>query len=94
MKTTLPLLILFSLIALPSFGELTKADLNEIRLIVQEEIKKEPTPIKTKIDGIDTRLRNSARIVLRHTYAINFTIRVFIQNSTCGCKTDSQVDTP
>ena len=54
MKTILTFLILFSLIALPALGELTDADLNEIRLIVQEEIKKETTPINTKIDGIDT----------------------------------------
>ena len=58
MKTILTLLILFSLIALPALGELTNADLNQIRLIVQEEIRKETTPINTKIDGIDTRLRN------------------------------------
>ena len=58
MKTILVLLILFCAISLPVFGELTNADLNQIRLIVQEEIKKETTPIITKIDGIDTRLRN------------------------------------
>ena len=57
MKTILVFLILFSVIALPALGELTEADLNEIRLIVQEEIKKETTPINTKIDAIDTRLR-------------------------------------
>ena len=58
MKTILVLSILFSLIALPVLGELTDADLDKIRLIVQEEIKKETTPINTKIDGLDTRLRN------------------------------------
>ena len=57
MKTILVLSILFSVIALPVLGELTEADLNEIRLIVQEEIKKETTPINTKIDAIDKRLR-------------------------------------
>ncbi len=47
----------FSLIALSALGELTEADLNEIRLIVREEIKKETATINTKIDGLDTRLR-------------------------------------
>ena len=58
MKTILALSILFSVIALPALGELTASDLNQIRLIVQEEIKKETTTINTKIDGLDTRLRN------------------------------------
>ena len=58
MKTILALSMLFSMVTLPALGELTDADLNQIRLIVQEEIKKETTPINTKIDGIDTRLRS------------------------------------
>ena len=68
MKTILALSILFSVIALPALGELTEADLNEIRLIVREGIKKETTTINTKIDketatintkidGLETRLR-------------------------------------
>ena len=68
MKTILLLLILFSAIAMPALGELTDADLNQIRLIVREEIKKETDTINTKIDketdtintkidGLDTRLR-------------------------------------
>ena len=51
MKTTIALLILFSAIGLPALGELTDADLNKIRLIVQEEIKKETDPINAKIDA-------------------------------------------
>ena len=65
MKTILVLLILFSVIALPALGELTDADLNQIRLIVndaekriKEEVKAEITITHTKIDGLDTRLRN------------------------------------
>ncbi len=57
-KLLVSLSILFSVIALPVLGELTEADLNQIRLIVQEEIQKETTTINTKIDGLDTRLRN------------------------------------
>ena len=68
MKTILLFLILFSAIALPALGELTDADLNQIRLIVREEIKKETATINTKIDketdtintkidGLETRLR-------------------------------------
>ena len=58
MKTIIVLSILLCAIAMPAIGELSDADLDKIRLIVQEEIKKETTPINTKIDGIDTRLRN------------------------------------
>ena len=57
MKKILLFSILFSVIALPARGELTDADLDKIRLIVQEEIKKETTPINKKIEEIDTRLR-------------------------------------
>ena len=57
MKTILLFSILFAVIAMPALGELTEADLNEIRLIVREEIKKETATINTKIDGLDTRLR-------------------------------------
>ena len=65
MKTILVLLILFSVIALPALGELTDADLNQIRLIVndaekriKEEVKAEIAITHTKIDSLDTRLRN------------------------------------
>ena len=58
MKKALALSILFSVVAwFPALGELTDADLNQIRLIVREEIKKETATINTKIDGLDTRLR-------------------------------------
>ena len=50
MKTILTLSILFSLIALPVLGQLTDADLDKIRLIIREEIKKETDTINTKID--------------------------------------------
>ncbi len=50
MKTILALSILFSVIALPALGELTDADLNQIRLIIQEEIK----PIKADIGTLKT----------------------------------------
>lgn len=46
--------ILFSLIALPSLGELTDADLNQIRLIVNEEVK---TEIKAEITASETRMK-------------------------------------
>jgi len=64
MKTILTISILFSVIALPALGELTKADLNEIRLIVKDEVKSEITAsekrmtehINTKIESVDKRL--------------------------------------
>ena len=66
MKTILALSILFSVsIALPALGELNDADLNQIRLIVndaekriKEAVTAEITITNTKIDGLDTRLRN------------------------------------
>ena len=53
MKTILVLSILFSLIALPTFAELTDADLDKIRLIVNEEI--EAAQIDAKIQASEDR---------------------------------------
>ena len=50
MKTILVLLILFSAIALPALGALTDADLNEIRLIVNKEVKTEITNAEERIN--------------------------------------------
>ena len=50
MKTFIFLSILFSAIALPAFGALTDADLDKIRLIINEEIK----PIKADIVSLKT----------------------------------------
>ena len=50
MKFMLLLSILFSAIALPVLGELTDADLDKIRLIINEEIK----PIKADIVSLQT----------------------------------------
>ena len=62
MKTILALSILFCAIAMPTFAELTDADLDKIRLIVNEEVTKELTkelaPIKADIAQLDDRLRN------------------------------------
>ena len=51
MKTILVLSILFCAIALPTFAELTDADLNKIRLIVKEEVKSE-------IESSETRMKS------------------------------------
>ena len=50
MKTIFILSILFSVIALPVLGELTDADFNEIRLIVNEEVKTEITNAEERIN--------------------------------------------
>ena len=50
MKKILFFSILFCAIAMPAIGALDDADLNKIRLIVSEEIKKETDTINTKID--------------------------------------------
>ena len=58
MKKIFTLLILFSATILPTFAELSDADLNKIRLIVSEEVTKELAPIKVSITQVDTRLQN------------------------------------
>ena len=65
MKTFIFFVILFSVMALPALAELTDADLNKIRLIVNEEVKKEITEVNKeiattnkKIADLDARLRN------------------------------------
>jgi archaellum component FlaC len=58
MKNVFLFSILFWPIALPALGELTDADLNKIRLIVQEEIKKESSTTNQKIDALDARIQN------------------------------------
>ena len=61
MKKILALSILFSVVAwFPALGELTDADLNEIRLIVKDEIAASETRMKehinTQIESVDKRL--------------------------------------
>ena len=58
MKTTLFLSMLFCAIALPALGDLTDTDLNRIRLIINEEIKKESSTTNKKIDALDARIQN------------------------------------
>lgn len=61
MKKVWLFLMLFCAIALPGFAELTDADLDKIRLIVKEEVKKEIESAETrikeyidlKIEGVD-----------------------------------------
>ncbi len=54
MKTILLLLILFCAIAMPAMSTLTDADLDKIRLIVKEEVKKEVMSLKADIDTLKT----------------------------------------
>ena len=54
MKNIFVLLMPFFLIAFPALGELTNADLNQIRLIIREEIKAE---IKAEITASETRMK-------------------------------------
>ena len=63
MKTTLFLSILFCAIALPALGDLTDTDLNRIRLILNEEIKKESAITNQKIDALDDRIQNVVKDV-------------------------------
>ena len=54
MKTILVLLIFFWALAMPVLAELTPEDLDKIRLIVKEEVKKEITPLMTDINTLKT----------------------------------------
>ena len=62
MKIILLLSILFCVISLPAFSELTDADLDKIRLIVKDEVNSEITAseeriktyVDTKVDGLKT----------------------------------------
>jgi archaellum component FlaC len=65
MKHTLFFSILFCTIALPALAELMPQDLDKIRLIINEEIKKESSTTNQKIDGtnekidkLDTQIQN------------------------------------
>ena len=57
MKTILALSILFSVIALPALGELTDADLNQIRLIVKDEIAASEKRFDAKIQASEDRMK-------------------------------------
>ena len=59
MRRTIFLSILFCIIAMPAFAELTDADLDKIRLIVREEIKAEIKASETRLkEYIDLKLEN------------------------------------
>ena len=58
MKTIFVLLILLCAIAVPTLAELTPQNLDKIRLIVNEEIKKESSTINEKIDRLNTGIQN------------------------------------
>ena len=57
MKTILVLFILFCAISLPAFGELTEADLNQIRLIVNDAIDASEKRFEAKIQASETRMK-------------------------------------
>ena len=62
MKNILVLLILFSTIALPALGELTDADLNEIRLIVNDAEKRIKEEVKTEITHAEKRINEHTNV--------------------------------
>ena len=51
-KTIFVLCIFLCAIALPTFAELTDADLNRIRVVVKEEIEAEIAPMKSEITSM------------------------------------------
>ena len=62
MKTILALSILFSVVALPALGELTDADLNQIRLIVNEAEKRIKEEVKTEITHAEERINEHTNV--------------------------------
>ena len=61
MKTILALSILFSVVALPALGELTDADLNEIRLIVNDAEKRIKEEVNTEITDAEKRINEHTK---------------------------------
>ena len=62
MKMILSLSILFSVVALPALGELTNADLNQIRLIVNEAEKRIKEEVKTEITNSEKRINDHTNV--------------------------------
>ena len=62
MKTILVLSTLFCAIALPSLGELTDVDLNQIRLIVNEAEKRIKEEVKTEITNAEKRINEHINV--------------------------------
>ena len=62
MKTILVFLILFSAIALPALGELTDADLNQIRLIVNDAEKRIKEEVKIEIANSEERINKHTNV--------------------------------
>lgn len=62
MKTILVLSILLSVIALPALGELTDADLNQIRLIVNGAEKRIKEEVKIEITNTEERINEHTNV--------------------------------
>ena len=56
MKVLVAMILLALFFRFSAFGELTKEDLEAIRLIVNDEIAKSEKAINARIDGVDKRL--------------------------------------
>ncbi len=77
MKTVLLFSIIFCAIALPALGDLIDTDLNKIRLVIQEEVKKEVESAETrikeyinlKINGIDKQFEGVNNQITHVQYA-------------------------
>lgn len=57
MKTILTLSILFSMMAFPVCGELTDADLDKIRLIINDSEKRMKSVVKSEITASEKRMK-------------------------------------
>ena len=84
MKTVFVFSILFCLIASPALGDLTNADLDKIRLIIQEEIKKEISEsekrmmdyVNLKIEGVEKQIISVEKQIISVEKQITFLMNV------------------
>ena len=84
MKTVLIFSVLFYAIAMPAIGTLTDADLDKIRLIIQEEISKEIKPLKDEIETLETDIRDEIGTLKIDTGAIKTEITNLKENVNYG----------
>ena len=86
MKTVLLFSIIFCAIALPALGDLMDTDLNKIRLVIQEEVKKEVESAETrikeyidlKINGIDKQFEGVNNQITHVQYATYVVIALIV----------------
>ena len=79
MKKNLRFSILFCVIAMPLHAKLSESDLNQIRLIVKDEVKKESTASETRMKAyIDIKVRSVEKQITRLTNVVYAPIALIV----------------